>query len=382
MLGDYEIKKIDQSVVYEMISMMIIEQDLPFSFVEHRRFKELLQYLHPDVKVPSRCVATMNVNNLYEFEKKKMKCMLSKVPSRISLTFDVWTSCTSEEELKVIVPAVNKIRESIKYVKGLEGRMQVFKTCVAKVGGIHTKMGLRLDVITRWNSTFLMLESALIYQRAFCSLAFDDRSYSSCPTNEEWERGQKISSYSTSNLYFMQVWKIECLLLQNLSNEDELIRTMAIDMKTKFDKYWSDYNNVLSFGCILDSHCKIKLLKYCYSNLDPISCQAKLKVVEHELYILYNEYVQMYSKETRSNAGLSQDEDVSQMGKSQLDTYLEEANLSNKYHPNLDVLQYWKDNQAQFLDLSLLASDILSIEITTMTFESAFSIGSRVLNKY
>ncbi|KAL5196132.1 putative AC transposase [Glycine soja] len=77
-----------------------------------------------------------------------------------------------------------------------------------------------------------------------------------------------------------------------------------------------------------------------------------------------------------------EDEDVSQMGKSQLDTYLEEANLSNKYHPNLDVLQYWKDNQAQFLDLSLLASDILSIEITTMTFESAFSIGSRVLNKY
>ena len=106
----------------------------------------------------------------------------------------------------------------------------------------------------------------------------------------------------------MQVWKIECLLLQNLSNKDELIRTMEIDMKTKFDKYWSDYSNVLSFGCILDPCFKIKLLKYCYSKLglDPISCQAKLKVMEHKLYTLYNEYVQMYSKETRSNVGLSQ----------------------------------------------------------------------------
>ena len=76
--------------------MIIIELDFPLSFIEHRRFKELLQYFHPDVKVSSRRVATMNVNNLYESEKKKMKCMLSKVPSRISLTSDVWTSCTSE----------------------------------------------------------------------------------------------------------------------------------------------------------------------------------------------------------------------------------------------------------------------------------------------
>ena len=67
------------------------------------------------------------------------------------------------EGLKVVGPAVKKIRESIKYVKGSEGKMKVFKSCVAKVGGIHTKMGLCLDVITRWNSNFVMLESALVY---------------------------------------------------------------------------------------------------------------------------------------------------------------------------------------------------------------------------
>ena len=35
------------------------------------------------------------MNNLYDFEKKKMKCMLSKVTSRINLTSDGWTSCFS-----------------------------------------------------------------------------------------------------------------------------------------------------------------------------------------------------------------------------------------------------------------------------------------------
>ena len=73
---------------------------------------------------------------------------------------------------------------------------------------------------------------------------------------------------------------------------------------------------------------------------------------------------------------------MSKVGKYQLDTYLEEANLSNKYHPNLDVLQYWKDNQARFPDLSLLACDILSIQITMVASESTFSIGSRLLKKY
>uniref|UniRef100_K7KBU7 HAT C-terminal dimerisation domain-containing protein n=1 Tax=Glycine max TaxID=3847 RepID=K7KBU7_SOYBN len=259
-------------------------------------------------------------------------------------------------------------------------------------------MGLSLNVITKWNSTFMMLESVLVYRCAFCSLEFDYRSYSSCLINEEWQRGQKMCDFLRPFFQITELismWKIECLLLQNLSNKDELIRTMEIDMKTKFDKYWSDYSNVLSFGCILGPRFKIKLFKYCYSKLglDPISCQAKLKVMEHKLYTLYNEYVQMYSKETRSNVGLSQvdvmdefiqfeDQDMSQVGKSQLDTYLEEANLSNKYHPNLDVLQYWKDNQAQFPDLSLLACVILSIQITTVASESAFSIGSRVLKKY
>jgi len=52
-----------------------------------------------------------------------------------------------------------------------------------------------------------------------------------------------------------------------LSDENELIRTMTIDMKKKFDKYWSDYRNVLSFGCILDPCFKVKLLKYSIQNL-------------------------------------------------------------------------------------------------------------------
>ena len=57
--------------------------------------------------------------------------------------------------------ALNNIRESIKYVRESEARKIAFKECVIQVRGIDTKVGLRMDVATRWNSTYLMLKSAI-----------------------------------------------------------------------------------------------------------------------------------------------------------------------------------------------------------------------------
>lgn len=69
-------------------------------------------------------------------------------------------------------------------------------------------------------------------------------------------------------------------------------------------------------------------------------------------------------------------------GKSQLDVYLDEPIIDFEYYEDLDVLQWWKDASARFPDLSVMARDVLSIPITTVASESAFSIGARVLQKY
>ena len=54
---------------------------------------------------------------------------------------------------------------------------------------INTKIGLRLDVSTKWNSTYTVLESAIRYRRAFSSLQLIDRNYKFASTNEEWSKG-------------------------------------------------------------------------------------------------------------------------------------------------------------------------------------------------
>jgi len=68
--------------------------------------------------------------------------------------------------------------------------------------------------------------------------------------------------------------------------------------------------------------------------------------------------------------------------KTHLDIYLAEPRLEWKTFSNLDVLKYWKDNQHRLGDLASMALDILSILITMVSSESAFSIGSRVLTPY
>ena len=72
-----------------------------------------------------------------------------------------------QDGLKVASDALLKIRQSVHYVRASESRKKQFFQCFEQVGGIDTSICLRLDCVTRWNSTYAMLESAINYRRAF-----------------------------------------------------------------------------------------------------------------------------------------------------------------------------------------------------------------------
>jgi len=217
-----------------------------------------------------------------------------------------------QEGLKVLGNALDLIRNSIKYIRGSETRMVKFKQCIDKFDDIEYSCGFSLDVPTRWNSRYLMLKGALKYWCFIGSLPLVDECYKYCPSKEEkicrfllpfYDMTTLIfaTSYPTSNLYFLQVCKVQSLLLKNVKDGDEVIKHMAELVMIKFHMYWDEYSVVLAFGAILDPRMNLQTLAYCFEKIDPVTFGSKLVRIKEKLYNFFAKYSKSLPITTSSN---------------------------------------------------------------------------------
>jgi hypothetical protein len=68
--------------------------------------------------------------------------------------------------------------------------------------------------------------------------------------------------------------------------------------------------------------------------------------------------------------------------KSELEMYLEEGVYIPNKNIEFNALDWWKANTLKYNVLSKVAKDILSTPITTVTSESTFSAGGRVIDPH
>jgi len=73
---------------------------------------------------------------------------------------------------------VAKMCEAVRYVKSILNRNQTFRSFMERLG-MKSKSLLCLDVSTGWNSTYLMLETAKIFEKVFLRMDFEVDGYSS-----------------------------------------------------------------------------------------------------------------------------------------------------------------------------------------------------------
>ncbi|XP_075669822.1 zinc finger BED domain-containing protein RICESLEEPER 1-like [Castanea sativa] len=368
-------------------------------------FKSLLDWGHEN-KV---CIITLdNANN----NDATVKILKDAIKRKLMLGGKIFhVRCCAhiinlllQDGLSEIETVIENVRESVKYLIASEA-------CLIKFGEIAKQLQLPskkliLDCPTRWNATYAMLLLPWSLERCFLSTKIEMRVF------DEVKNVISGSEYPTANIFLLEVWKIKEVLNEKSLDENDYISAMACKIKLKFDKYCGECNFVMSIAAVLDPWFKMTLINFSFPKIyQGFEVVRNIDHVHDSLYQLYNEYVVDY---TSSNAGQNASKstegsssvggnnskfktrgrmefdqfvrnvDNIQLAKSDLDVYLEECVFlySDDSDLDFDVLEWWKANNLKFCILSKMASDILSILITTVASGSAFSIGGRVIDVY
>ncbi|KAK2641734.1 hypothetical protein Ddye_023497 [Dipteronia dyeriana] len=165
---------------------------------------------------------------------------------------------------------------------------------------------------------------------------------------------------------------------------------------------WS--SSVTSIAIILDPRYKMEFVMFVYERL--YGAESKqLEEVKGKLFALFNEYVtsstgrstirpspQSYPSTSSGRQRVDDldlvlldfdniiNGDIVDIQRTQLDLYLEERRLERSI--DLNILDFWKGNEPRYPELAAMARDVLSVPISTVASESAFSMGGRILDQF
>jgi hypothetical protein len=220
--------------------------------------------------------------------------------------------------LKDIDDSVVKIRNAIRFVRSSPSRQLVFNQCKERLK-IGSKKSVCLDVATRWNSTYMMLDVV------FMRLEETDPRYLSYfevdsngkqknlgpPALEDWEKARSFikflklfytvtlkfsgSLYVTSNSFFHELISMHTSISQLCRSEDVYVSNMAKNMMTKYKKYWGDQdtqNFLLYVVVVLDQRFKLKYMRFCFGRLYDVEEAENFTIkVKDTLLMLFEHYM-------------------------------------------------------------------------------------------
>nr|GEY28754.1 hypothetical protein [Tanacetum cinerariifolium] len=265
--------------------------------------------------------------------------------------------------LKVQKKEVETIGLAVKYIKKSSQRIEKFKASTKKT--CDSNRFLIAECPRRWNSTYDMLKSAIDLEEAFHNYSMNNASFS---------RDLKaIPRRPLAHLLYSEILDVDKHLREwEVVSKFDL---MVSKMRLKYDKHLmendcipkeneDEENTPIAFLTDSKKEDKIKDLVY--------EVETKMGV----LFALYNE--KYGTKLTHDSSDVKK----SSSAQSSNTTRLHEPPLELDDEKDFDILLWWKLNSPRFPIVLKMGKDILSIQISTIAFDSAFSTSGRVLDPY
>ncbi|KAL8109156.1 hypothetical protein AgCh_025301 [Apium graveolens] len=274
--------------------------------------------------------------------------------------------------------SIVKTRTFVKYVRSSPTRLQKFKSSIEEEK-LDSKSLVCLNIETRWNSTYLMLESTLKFRKAFANLILKD----STLRKEMKKVGGDLSveEWKQVSTFFPFLKVIYDATLKLLVFLDPRRKMVYVDWMVKA---WFGIEKAksLSFG-IKSTFCSLfdfyassmpaaKNLAKSNSPGSTAASNFQIKNKENEKMFDFSEFLGN-TFEMEACGGIIEK-------KVEWEKYLEDERESNELCPN--VLQWWKENKHRYRTLAKLDRDILPIPVSTFALESAFSTGGHVLDSF
>ena len=282
------------------------------------------------------------------------------------------------------------------------------------------------DVPNRWNSTFLMLKSCVGYTNAINAFV-NSKQNQFYITDSDWEKAfkvmkflkpfykaTKVSSgvyYPTSNLVLLQL--VEIAEQFSSFRDDPFFFQIIYSMEEKFKKYYENMPLIFPLAAVMDPriklfgvHCALESLSYTLAfNINITNRQLDTFIND-----MYNDYFIKYGNNENIS---STNSTTTSKGKSSFFSMIDKkrnilgsSSTTSTANPNttpaeleryyqfdhyslipedevdkLDILRWWKLNERSYPVLSKMARDLLTVLVSTVASESAFSAGNRVLDE-
>ncbi|XP_059429198.1 zinc finger BED domain-containing protein RICESLEEPER 2-like [Corylus avellana] len=340
------------------------------------------------------------------------------------------TNLLVQAGLSEIGDIIDSVRQGIKYIVASERRLNAFSDIAKRLDLGSNK--LVLDVPTRWNSTYLMLKTAIRFKEVFPRYHRVEQAFLWVVSPEQWDKVENVnqvlavfndvtnvvsgSDYPTSNLFLPEVWRMKEIVDIKAGDRNEYMRLMSAKMSDKFDKYWGESNMVMALAAVLDPRYKMKLIRFCFPIIYPLDVGGdNIKAVLNTLKELFEVYVAAHNASiiqqqvaieviatTTTIASVTEEvsggrsrfrqhvrsNDIIRPIKTDLDVYLEEdvfifdSENGEDSDANFDALGWWKSNTLKYRILSKMSQDVLAVPISTVASESSLSVGGRVIEPH